>query len=44
VLVRVTDHDISDLIAETEGWPSQLGPLATAILPGAREIAGELAM
>lgn len=40
----VTDRDISDLIAETEGRPSQLGPLEKAVLRGAREMVRELAM
>ncbi|MGY3529159.1 carboxymuconolactone decarboxylase family protein [Bradyrhizobium sp. USDA 4452] len=40
----VTDADIKGLIAETAGEPSQLEPLAKAILKGAREIARELAM
>ena len=40
----VTDEDIAGLIAETEGAPSTLEPLAKAVLKGAREMAGELAM
>jgi alkylhydroperoxidase family enzyme len=40
----VTDEDIRGLIAETEGKPSQLEPLAKAILKGAREMVRELAM
>jgi alkylhydroperoxidase family enzyme len=40
----VTDEDISGLIAETEGKPSRLEPLAKVILKGAREMARELAM
>lgn len=40
----VTDDDIAGLIAETEGTPSKLEPLAKAILKGAREMARELAM
>jgi alkylhydroperoxidase family enzyme len=40
----VTDEDISGLIAETEGKPSGLEPLAKVILKGAREMARELAM
>jgi len=40
----VTDQDISGLMAETEGKPSQLEPLARAILKGAREMVRELAM
>ena len=35
----VTDDDIAGLIAETEGKPSRLEPLAKAILKGARELA-----
>ncbi|MEH2563659.1 carboxymuconolactone decarboxylase family protein [Bradyrhizobium sp. AZCC 2289] len=40
----VTDDDIQAMMAETEGKPSKLEPLARAILRGAREIVGELAM
>ena len=40
----VTDQDIAGLIAETEGRPSRLEPLARAILKGAREMVRELAM
>ena len=40
----VTDEDVAGLIAETEGKPSKLEPLAKAILRGAREMARELAM
>ena len=40
----VTDEDIRGLIAETEGKPSQLEPLAKAIVKGAREMVRELAM
>ena len=40
----VTDEDIKGLIAETDGKPSQLEPLARAILRGAREMVRELAM
>jgi alkylhydroperoxidase family enzyme len=40
----ITDEDISGLIAETEGKPSNLEPLAKVILKGAREMARELAM
>ena len=40
----VTDRDIQGLIAETEGRPSELEPLARAILRGAREMVRELAM
>lgn len=40
----VTDEDIADLIAETEGKPSGLEPLARAILKGTREMVRELAM
>jgi len=40
----VTDEDISGLIAETEGKPSRLEPLAKVVLKGAREMARELAM
>ena len=35
----VTDEDIQGMMAETEGKPSRLEPLAKAILRGAREIA-----
>ena len=34
----VTDDDIAGLMAETEGKPSRLEPLAKAILRGAREM------
>ncbi len=40
----VTDEDIKGLIAETEGKPSELEPLAKAVLRGAREMVKELAM
>jgi alkylhydroperoxidase family enzyme len=40
----VTDADIAGLIADTEGKPSTLEPLAKAILRGAREMARHLAM
>ena len=40
----VTDDDIAGLMAETEGKPSKLEPLAKAILKGAREMVRELAM
>jgi alkylhydroperoxidase family enzyme len=40
----VTDDDIEGLMAETEGKPSKLEPLAKAILRGAREMVRELAM
>ena len=40
----VTDEDITGLMAETEGKPSKLEPLAKAILKGAREMVRELAM
>ena len=40
----VTDADIEGLMAETEGKPSSLEPLAKAILKGAREMVRELAM
>ena len=40
----VTDADIAGLIAESEGRPSGLEPLARAILKGAREMVRELAM
>src|SRR3979411_176283 len=40
----VTDADIAGLMAETEGKPSELEPLAKAILKGAREMVRELAM
>jgi hypothetical protein len=40
----VTDADIAGMMAETEGKPSTLEPLARAILKGAREMVRELAM
>src|SRR3981189_2571166 len=40
----VTDDDIKALMAETEGKPSNLEPLANAILRGAREMGRELAI
>lgn len=40
----VTDEDIKGLMAETEGKPSQLKPLAKAVLRGAREMVRDLAM
>ena len=40
----VTDADIEAMMAETEGKPSTLEPLARAILKGAREMVRELAM
>jgi alkylhydroperoxidase family enzyme len=40
----VTDQDIKGLMAETEGKPSTLEPLAKAILRGAREMVKDLAM
>jgi alkylhydroperoxidase family enzyme len=40
----VTDADIEGLIAETAGKPSQLEPLAKAVLRGAREMVRNLAM
>ena len=40
----VTDDDIAGLMAETDGKPSKLEPLARAILKGAREMVSELAM
>jgi alkylhydroperoxidase family enzyme len=40
----VTDADVAALMAETEGKPSGLEPLAKAILKGAREMARQLAM
>ena len=40
----VTDDDIQAMMAETEGKPSKLEPLAKAILRGAREMVRELAM
>lgn len=40
----VSDDDIAGLIAETEGSPSGLEPIAKAVLRGAREMARELAM
>ena len=48
--VLCVDHNLAsaqetvDLIAETEGKPSKLEPLAKAILRGAREMVRELAM
>lgn len=39
----VTDDDIHGMINETEGNPSNLEPLAKAILKGAREMVRELA-
>src|SRR5262249_30412094 len=40
----VTDEDIRGLMAESEGKPSRLEPLAKGILRGAREMARNLAM
>jgi hypothetical protein len=40
----VTDEDIEGLMAETEGKPSRLEPLARAILKGTREMLRGLAM
>jgi alkylhydroperoxidase family enzyme len=40
----VTDADIEGMMAETEGKPSKLEPLAKTILKGAREMVRELAM
>src|SRR5580658_6693641 len=40
----VTDEDIQGMMAETEGKPSKLEPLAKTILKGAREMVRELAM
>ena len=40
----VTDADIAGLIAETDGEPSMLEPLAKTILKGAREMVRDLAM
>ena len=40
----VTDEDIQGLIAETEGKPSKLEPLAKAILKGAREMTRDIGM
>jgi alkylhydroperoxidase family enzyme len=40
----VTDEDIRNMMAETEGKPSALEPVASAILRGAREMVRELAM
>src|ERR1700726_1531374 len=40
----VTDEDIAGMMAETEGKPSALEPLATEILKGARQVVRELAM
>ena len=40
----VTDGDIEGMMAETEGKPSGLEPLAQAILKGAREMVRGLAM
>ena len=40
----VTDDDIAGLIAETDGKPSKLEPLAKVILKGAREMTRDMAM
>jgi alkylhydroperoxidase family enzyme len=40
----VTDTDIQGMMAETDGKPSGLEPLAKAVLKGAREMVRELAM
>jgi len=40
----VSDGDIAALMAETEGKPTDLEPLARAVLKGAREMVRELAM
>ena len=40
----VTDEDIAAIMAETEGKPSNLEPLAREILKGAREMVRQLAM
>ena len=40
----VTDADIEGLFAETEGKPSDLEPLAKAILKGAREMVRDIGM
>jgi alkylhydroperoxidase family enzyme len=40
----VTDTDIRGMMAETDGKPSGLEPLAQAVLKGAREMVRELAM
>src|SRR6185437_4567582 len=40
----VTDEDIAGLIAETDGKPSKLEPLAKVILKGAREMTRDMAM
>src|SRR5262252_1970543 len=40
----VTDDDIKAMMAETEGKPSNLEPLAKAILKGAREMTRQLEM
>jgi len=40
----VTDEDIQDLLAETEGKPSKLEPLAKTILKGAREMTRDIGM
>jgi alkylhydroperoxidase family enzyme len=40
----VTDADIADLIAESEGRESGLDPLAVLVLRGAREMTQSLAM
>ncbi|MBV8169960.1 MAG: carboxymuconolactone decarboxylase family protein [Alphaproteobacteria bacterium] len=40
----VTDRDIQGVIAESEGKPSELEPLAKAILRGAREMVREVGM
>ena len=38
----VTDEDIAGMMAETEGKPSKLEPLAKAVLKGAREMVRQL--
>jgi alkylhydroperoxidase family enzyme len=40
----VTDEDIQGLLAETEGKPSKLEPLAKTILKGAREMTRDIGM
>ena len=40
----VTDDDIAGMMAETDGKPSRLEPLASAILKGARQMVRELQM
>ena len=42
--LRRQDDDIRALIAETEGKPSELEPLAKAVLKAAREMTNDLAI